>query len=100
MMKTDNAVVDRCPDTGLYVGTIAGFPGAHTQAATIEELTANLNGVVAMILEDGAHAAHAEPARDDPRGAIRSLRRRPTRALPGSGSGECGGSTLRLPEAV
>lgn len=59
MMKTDNAVVERCPDTGLSIGTIAGFPGAHTQAATIEELTANLNEVVAMILEDGARAAHA-----------------------------------------
>jgi len=23
------AVVERCPDTGLYVGYVPGFPGAH-----------------------------------------------------------------------
>ena len=58
-MKTCSAIVERCPDTGLYVGYLAGFPGAHTQAATIEELDANLKEVVALILADGAHAAHA-----------------------------------------
>lgn len=30
-MRTFTAVVERCPDTGLYVGYVPGFPGAHTQ---------------------------------------------------------------------
>src|SRR5450756_2309362 len=44
-MKTYTAVIERCPDTGLYVGYIPGFPGAHSQAATLDELNANLKEV-------------------------------------------------------
>lgn len=52
-MHSYTAVVERCPDTGLYVGYIPGFPGAHSQGETLEELNANLREVVAMILDDG-----------------------------------------------
>lgn len=52
-MRTFTAVVERCPETGLYVGFIPGFPGAHSQAPTLEELQENLREVVAMLLEDG-----------------------------------------------
>ena len=33
-MKTYTAVVEQCRDTGLYVGHVPGFPGAHSQAPT------------------------------------------------------------------
>ena len=46
------AVVERCPETGLYVGYVPGFPGAHSQGETLGELNANLKEVVAMILDD------------------------------------------------
>ena len=52
-MKTYTAIVERCLDTGLYVGFISGFPGAHTQAETLDELNQNLREVVEMLLEDG-----------------------------------------------
>ena len=52
-MKTYTAVVERSPETGLLVGFIPGFPGAHTQAESLDELNANLREVVAMLLEDG-----------------------------------------------
>lgn len=52
-MKSYTAVIERCPDTGLYVGYIPGFPGAHSQAESLDELNANLREVVAMLLEDG-----------------------------------------------
>jgi len=52
-MQTYTAVVERCPDTGLYVGYVPGFPGAHSQGDTLEELNGNLREVVAMLLEDG-----------------------------------------------
>lgn len=52
-MRTYTAVVQRDADTALYVGYIPGFPGAHSQADTLEELEANLAEVVAMLLEDG-----------------------------------------------
>lgn len=52
-MRSYTAIIERCPDTGLYVGFIPGFPGAHSPAASLDELNANLREVVAMLLEDG-----------------------------------------------
>ena len=52
-MKVFTAVIERCPDTGLYVGYVPGFPGAHSQGATLDELNANLREVIQMLLEDG-----------------------------------------------
>jgi predicted RNase H-like HicB family nuclease len=47
------AVVERDPATGLLVGYVPGFPGAHSQAASHDELQDNLREVIAMLLEDG-----------------------------------------------
>jgi len=52
-MKTFTAVVERCPDTGLFVGHVPGLPGAHSQAKTLDELGENLKEVIEMLLEDG-----------------------------------------------
>ncbi len=59
-MRAYTAVVERCPDTGLYVGYVPGLAGAHTQGATLDELNANLTEVVALILEDGEPAIEGE----------------------------------------
>jgi len=50
-MKTFPAVVEKCPDTGLYVGYVPGLSGAHTQAETLNELQKNLGEVIEMLLE-------------------------------------------------
>jgi len=47
------AVIDRCADTQLYVGYVPGFPGAHSQGVTLDELHANLREVIAMLFDDG-----------------------------------------------
>jgi predicted RNase H-like HicB family nuclease len=52
-MKNFTAVVERDPVTGLLVGYVPGFPGAHSQAESLDELNANLKEVIAMLLEDG-----------------------------------------------
>lgn len=52
-VQSYTAVVERCPDTGLYVGYVPGFPGAHSQGESLEELNDNLKEVIAMILEEG-----------------------------------------------
>lgn len=59
-MKTYTAVVEQDPDTGLYVGYVPGFPGAHSQAETLDELNRNLKQVVQMLLEDGEPQLEAE----------------------------------------
>ena len=52
-MKAYTAVVERCTETGLYVGYVPGFAGAHSQGETLDELNRNLQEVIEMILEDG-----------------------------------------------
>ncbi len=52
-MRTFSFVVERDPDTGLYVGYVPGWPGAHSQGATLDELAINLREVITMLLEDG-----------------------------------------------
>ena len=52
-MRSFTAVVERDADTGLYVGYVPGWPGAHSQGATVDELQQNLQEVIAMLLEDG-----------------------------------------------
>jgi len=59
-MKNFTAVVERDPVTGLLVGYVPGFPGAHSQAESLDELNANLREVVAMLLEDGEPKLEAE----------------------------------------
>jgi predicted RNase H-like HicB family nuclease len=54
------AVVERDSETGFYVGHVPGFPGAHSQGATLDELNANLREVLAMLLEDGERALPTE----------------------------------------
>ena len=52
-MDTNAAVIERCRDTGLYVGYVPGFPSAHSQGKTLDELNANLREVIALFLEGG-----------------------------------------------
>ena len=59
-MRNFSAVVERDPDTGLFVGFVPGFPGAHSQGATLDELNANLREVISMLLEDGDPVLESE----------------------------------------
>ena len=59
-MRSCTAIVERCPATGLYVGHVPGFPGAHSQGETLEELNDNLKEVVAMLLDDGEPTMQTE----------------------------------------
>jgi predicted RNase H-like HicB family nuclease len=59
-MRSFTAVVERCPDTGLYVGYVPGFPGAHSQGESLEELNRNLKEVIEMLLEEGEPKLEAE----------------------------------------
>jgi predicted RNase H-like HicB family nuclease len=59
-MRNFTAVVERDPETGLFVGYIPGWTGAHSQGATLDEFRENLREVVAMLLEDGDPRLEAE----------------------------------------
>ncbi|MCH8988798.1 MAG: type II toxin-antitoxin system HicB family antitoxin [Chloroflexi bacterium] len=52
-MKEFTAIIEKDSDTGLYIGYVPGFPGAHSQAASLDELNDNLREVIGMLLEDG-----------------------------------------------
>jgi predicted RNase H-like HicB family nuclease len=51
-MKTFTAIIEKDSDTNLYVGYIPGFPGAHSQGETLDELQENLREVIEMLLEN------------------------------------------------
>ncbi|HTU89076.1 MAG TPA: type II toxin-antitoxin system HicB family antitoxin [Gemmataceae bacterium] len=59
-MRSFTVIVERCPDTNLYVGHVPGFPGAHSQGETLDELRQNMKEVIAMLLEDGDPALESE----------------------------------------
>ena len=44
--------IEKDSETGLYVAIVPGIPGAHTQAATLDELQKNLKEVVELCLEE------------------------------------------------
>jgi len=52
-MTAFTAVIEKCPQTGLYIGYVPGVPGAHSQGTTLDELQSNLREVLAMLAEDG-----------------------------------------------
>lgn len=52
-MRVFTAVIEKCSETGFYVGYVPGFPGAHSQAETLDELQANLREVIEMLFEEG-----------------------------------------------
>lgn len=52
MTRTFTACVEFDSETKLYVGTIPGLPGGHSQGATLDELRENLQEVVELILEE------------------------------------------------
>ncbi len=59
-MKDYSYVVEKCAHTGLYIGYVPGFPGAHSQAETLNKLRTNMQEVVEMLLEDGEPQLEAE----------------------------------------
>ena len=54
------ALTPLAPALNHFSVYVPGFPGAHSQGETKEELRANLQEVVAMLLEDGDPPREAE----------------------------------------
>jgi predicted RNase H-like HicB family nuclease len=59
-LRSYPAVVEKGRDTGLDVGYVPGFVGAHSQGATLDELQRNLQEVIAMLLEDPSVEAESD----------------------------------------
>ena len=66
-MKTYTAVIERCPETSLYVGYISGIPGAHSQGESLDELRRNLAEAIAMLAGDGEAKPETEETADEHR---------------------------------
>ena len=59
-MRSFTVVIERDRETGLFVGDVPGWPGAHSQGESLDELSTNLREVVDMLLEDGDPTLDAE----------------------------------------
>ena len=46
------AVVEYDAESKMYIGSVVGIRGAHTQAATLDELQVNLKEVIALCMEE------------------------------------------------
>lgn len=51
-MRAFTAIIEKCSETGLYVGLVPGFPGAHTQGESLDELQSNLQEVITMLMDE------------------------------------------------
>ena len=56
-MRTLNVIVERDSGTGLLFGSVPGWPGAHSQGTTLDELEQNLREVITKLLE-GSECSH------------------------------------------
>ncbi len=59
-MRRYTAIVERCPETGLYVGHIPEFPGAHSQGRTPDELNRKLREIIKILFEDANPGLESE----------------------------------------
>ena len=59
-MQSYTAIIERCPQTRLFVGFVPGFPGAHAQGETLDEVNRNLREVISMLLEEGEPVLESE----------------------------------------
>lgn len=59
-MRTFKFVVERDAETGVLVGYVPGWPGAHTQGNDLGEVERNLREVIEMLLEDGEPELQSE----------------------------------------
>ncbi len=59
-MRKYRFVVERDPDTGVLVGYVPGWSGAHSQGRDLDELKRNLKECLQMLLEDGEPHIEAE----------------------------------------
>lgn len=59
-MKTYTAIVEYDKETSLYVGYVPGFPGAHSQGESLDELNRNLKEVIEMLTEEGEPVLETE----------------------------------------
>ncbi len=61
MTQTFIAYIEFDPETELYAGFIPGIPGAHSQAASLDELHANLREVLELCLEENLDILKDKP---------------------------------------
>ena len=52
MSQTFTAYIEFDPETDLYVGTVPGLPGAHSQGGILDELQENLKEAIELVLEE------------------------------------------------
>jgi predicted RNase H-like HicB family nuclease len=57
VMRTFTAYIEWDQESKLYVGIVPNVPGAHTQAASLDELKQNLKEVLELCLEEAGESS-------------------------------------------
>ncbi len=64
MSRTFTAYIEYDAETALYVGTVPGLLGGHSQGASLDELQKNLEEVIDLILDESE--ASGQPIEVEP----------------------------------
>jgi predicted RNase H-like HicB family nuclease len=51
-MRMYTFIIEKCKDTGMFIGSVPNIPGAHSQGLTIEELRDNMREVLELLSEE------------------------------------------------
>lgn len=54
-------LIEKDPDTDLYVGEVPGLAGCHSQGETIDELMKNMKEVIELCIEAQKEDLHQIP---------------------------------------
>lgn len=54
------AIIERDLATGVFVGSVLGVPGAHTQGETVDEVRSNLGEVLRLLVDNNALQSESE----------------------------------------
>jgi hypothetical protein len=60
------AIIERCTETGLFVGYVPGIVGAHAQGETRQEVISHLQDILGML----SSRYQGRPVRRDPRRTV------------------------------
>jgi predicted RNase H-like HicB family nuclease len=52
MSKKFMVVIEKDPESGMYIGIVPSIVGAHTMAETLEDLTLKIKEVLELCLEE------------------------------------------------
>ena len=59
-MKEYPVLIERCLDTGMFVASVPGVPGAQAQGGSPEDACAHIKEILGLLAQEGEPKAESE----------------------------------------